>query len=271
MKIKVLIISFIAVISSFLQEACSQVPDLPEVPQPALTKELAPAERFMEGVTFYGSGNYEAALEVWTSLRQTGYRSAQLDYNIGNAYFKMNNIPGAILFWERARLLKPGDDNIRYNLQIANTLVVDRFEEIPLLFFIEWYDYLALLFSSNAWARISIISFIMLLLLLSLYFYSSKYRLKLAGFWLAVLFLVISASSLALASRNKHLVYDSRKAIIYTPIVNGKSSPDDSGTDLFLLHEGTKVSVEDKVGEWYEIKLSDGNKGWIPANSLEII
>ena len=107
--------------------------------------------------------------------------------------------------------------------------------------------------------------------ILSLYIYSSKYKLKVIGFWLALILLLISLSSLAFSSRNKSLVFDSHKAIIFSPLVNGKSSPDNSGTDLFVLHEGTKVTIEDEVGEWFEIRLSDGNKGWVPVNSLEII
>jgi SH3-like domain-containing protein len=91
------------------------------------------------------------------------------------------------------------------------------------------------------------------------------------GFWLALLLLITSLFSIAFSFRNKSLIHDSRKAIIFNPLVNGKSSPDNSGTDLFILHEGTKVTVEDEVGEWFEIRLSDGNKGWIPSNSLEII
>ena len=67
------------------------------------------------------------------------------------------------------------------------------------------------------------------------------------------------------------MVHDSHKAIIYNPVVSGKSSPDNSGTDLFVLHEGTKVSIEDEVGEWLKIRLSDGNVGWVPINSLNII
>jgi SH3-like domain-containing protein len=81
----------------------------------------------------------------------------------------------------------------------------------------------------------------------------------------------VSVLSLSLTLRNKSLVYDSHKAIIFAPSVNGKSSPDNSGTDLFILHEGSKVSIEDEVGGWYEIKLSDGNKGWVPSDCLSII
>ena len=91
------------------------------------------------------------------------------------------------------------------------------------------------------------------------------------GFWLGILFVILSFASYAFAQRNKSLVYDSHKAIISSPIVSGKSSPDKSGNDLFVLHEGTKVTIEDEVGEWYEIRLSDGNKGWVPLNSLIII
>jgi tetratricopeptide (TPR) repeat protein len=231
----------------------------------------AKGEKFKQGADYFSAGNYDKALEVWNELYKTGYRSAELEYNIGNAYFKMNNIPGAILFYERASLLKPAEEDINYNLQIARTLVLDRFEEIPELFFVRWYNFTALVLSSNRWARISLVSFILSLIFLSIYFYSSKYRLKVLGFWLALILLIVSLASLAFTLRNKKLVYDSQKAVIFSPVVNGKSSPDSSGTDLFLLHEGTKVSVEDEVGEWFEIRLSYGNKGWIPANSLEII
>lgn len=238
--------------------------------QEAFTQEDT-GDKFRQGNENFSSGNFDKALEKWLDLYNTGFRSAELEYNIGNAYFKLNNIPGAILFYERASLLKPADEDINYNLQIARTLSVDRFDEIPELFFVRWYNFMALLLSSNLWARISISSFILFLLLLSLYFYTSKYKLKVLGFWLALLLLIVSSTSLMFSARNKNLVYNSRKAIIFNPLVNGKSSPDNSGTDLFLLHEGTKVTVEDKVGEWYEVRLSDGNKGWIPASSLEII
>ena len=233
--------------------------------------QVSREEKFKKGTEYFTAGNYKDALAQWVDIYNAGYRSAELDYNIGNAYFKLNNIPGAILFYERAYLLKPADEDITYNLNIARTLVVDRFEEIPELFFVKWYNILSLILPADAWAKISIITFVLCFLMLSVYFYSSVYRYKVIGFWMAVLLFLISATSLALAARNKSLVHDSHKAIIYTPSVNGKSSPDSSGTDLFILHEGTKVTIEDEVSDWYEIRLSDGNKGWIPANTLEII
>jgi len=228
-------------------------------------------DKFYQGVTYFTAGSYKEALQVWTDIYNTGYRSANLDYNIGNAYLKLNNIPSAILFYERAYLLKPADENINYNLQVARTLIVDRFQEIPELFFVKWYNFISIFLSTNSWAKISITSFFLFLLFLSLYIYSYRYRQKVVGFWLAVFFITLSSAALAFTVRNKSLVYDSHKAIISSPLVSGKSSPDKSGNDLFVLHEGTKVTVEDEVGEWYEIRLSDGNKGWVPLNSIIII
>jgi tetratricopeptide (TPR) repeat protein len=236
----------------------------------AMSQESGKA-KFDRGVQLYSSGNYQEAADVWSEIYATGYNSASLDYNIANAYFKLQNIPKAILFYERAYLLDPTNEDINYNLQIARTLIVDRFQEIPELFFVRWYNLLSLLLSSNTWAYIGLASFVLCLAFLSLYIYSSKYLYKVSGFWIAIFMLVMTISSLTLSLRNKHLVYDSHKAVIFSPVVSGKSSPDPSGTDLFVLHEGTKVSVEDEVGEWFEIRLSDGNKGWVPSNTLEII
>ncbi len=228
-------------------------------------------DKFYQGVTYFTAGSYKEALQSWTEIYNTGYRSANLDYNIGNAYFKLNNIPSAILFYERAYRLNPANEDINYNLQIARTLNVDRFQEIPELFFVKWYNFVSLFLSTNSWAKISITSFILFLLLLSLYIYSPRHKYKIIGFWLAIFFIFLSLTSLAFTIHNKSLVYDSHKAIISSPMVNGKSSPDKSGNDLFVLHEGTKVTVEDEVGEWLEIRLSDGNKGWVPLNCLIII
>jgi hypothetical protein len=223
---------------------------------------------FAKASELYSAGDFKGAHDIWISLYNSGLRSASLNYNIGNACFKMNDIPGAILFYERALLLKPGDEDINYNLGIARTLVVDKFAEIPEVFFVTWFNFISLSFSTNIWALISIAAFIMALSFISVYFYTSRYMLKITGFWLAVFLIVVSILSLTFSVRNKNLVYHNTHAVIFSPAVNGKSSPDQSGKDLFVLHEGTKVSVEDEVGEWYEIRLSDGNKGWVPANSM---
>lgn len=242
---------------------------LPAISQPVLQDDKEAV--FAKGVEFYTAADYESALNEWLSIYQMGYNSVELCYNIGNAYFKLNNTPGSILFYERAALRDPANEDVNYNLQIAKTLVVDRFEEIPELFFIRWYNLFVLILKSNTWAIISIVSFVICLAFLSLYFFTSNYKAKVAGFWIAVVMFLISVVSLSCSIRSKDLVYNSESAIIFSPQVRGKSSPDNSGTDLFILHEGTKVDITDKVGEWLEIRLSDGNKGWVPVSSLEVI
>jgi tetratricopeptide (TPR) repeat protein len=234
--------------------------------------EVKPQETtgsFKSGNELYSAGKYQEALDTWMTLYNSGYLSPELDYNIGNAYFKLTNIPASILFYERALLLKPADEDISYNLQIAKTLAVDKFKEIPELFFVTWFNFISLSLSSNTWAVSGLASFILFLLMLSLYFYSKNYRFKVTGFWVALVMLFLSLFFISFSARNNSLVFKSDKAIIMAPQINGKSSPDQSGTDLFLLHEGTKVTVGEQVGEWYEIRLSDGNKGWVPSNSLE--
>lgn len=229
------------------------------------------AAKFNKGIEEYTADNFNGALEAWLDMYNAGYRSASLNYNIGNAYFKLQDIPGAILFYERAYLLNPADENINYNLEIARSLTVDRFQEIPELIFVKWFNFISLLLHGNTWGIISLASFVLCLLFLSLYIYSSQYMSKVAGFWLAIFMLVISIATISFSWQNQTLVNDSHKAIIMNPLVSGKSSPDSSGTDLFVIHEGTKVTIGDEVGGWFEIRLSDGNKGWVPAGSLNKI
>lgn len=228
-------------------------------------------DKFSQGVEAYSAGNYKEALQYWIDIYNSGLRSATLNYNIGNAYFKLGEIPNAILFYERAYLLKPLDENINYNLGIAKSMTVDRFNEIPELFLLRWFNFISLILHGNTWSIISITSFIFSLIFISLYIYTSKYRIKVAGFWIGTGLFLISILTISFSWQNRTLVYDSHKGIISTPLVSGKSSPDASGTDLFVLHEGTKVTVGEELGDWYEITLSDGNKGWIPSGSLNII
>ena len=142
MNLKKLYILFLIILSCFVQTGFSQNTN---------------KDKFYQGVTYFTAGSYKESLQAWTEIYNTGYRSANLDYNIGNAYFKLNNVPFAILFYERAYLLKPADEDINYNLQIARTLIVDRFQEIPELFFIKWYNFVSLFLSTNSWAKISLV------------------------------------------------------------------------------------------------------------------
>ncbi|MEA3318202.1 MAG: SH3 domain-containing protein, partial [Bacteroidota bacterium] len=167
--------------------------------------------------------------------------------------------------------LDPGNDDIQYNLQIANKLVVDKIEVLPEFILKTWLRKFTNLFSSNFWAVVSISSFILMLIFFAAYFFTSKINIKKLSFWFGILLFSISTFAFISSLKQQKNIITNNSAIIFTPSVTTKSSPDDSGTDLFLVHEGTKVNINDKVGEWIEIKLSDGNKGWVKIEDVRFI
>ncbi|MBI4648648.1 MAG: tetratricopeptide repeat protein [Bacteroidia bacterium] len=220
---------------------------------------------------YYSKVNYEKAIEIYNKIVSLDFESSAIYYNLGNAYFKSNKIPQAILNYERAKLLNPKDEDILFNLELANKYVVDKINVLPEIFFITWYRNFINMFPSDKWATASLIAFIAFLLLLSLYFYSGKIILKKLGFWFGVLFLAFSLIALFFAYKQKQFSETRNTAIVFSDSVTVKSSPDESGTDLFVIHAGLKVKVEDKVGDWVEIKLTDGNTGWVKEIDVEII
>lgn len=230
-----------------------------------------PDDIYADGIKYYSEGSYDQALTIWTGLVDSGYISPDLYYNIGNAAFKTGKIPVSVLYYEKALLQRPFDEDIRYNLEIARSFVVDKFETIPELFISRWFRMVSLLFSSNGWAVISLVAFSVTLAIILIYLFSLSVTVKKLSFLLAAITLLISLSSMAFSFQNRSVTVKNRDAIIFSPAVTGKSSPDLSGKDLFVLHEGTKVKVEDEVAGWYEIRLSDGNVGWIPASDAEKI
>jgi tetratricopeptide (TPR) repeat protein len=200
-----------------------------------------------------------------------GYASAKLYFNLGNAYYKHGNIPKAILNYERAKLLDPNDDDISFNIELCNQFIVDQIEPLPRPFFVQWYWVIVNINSADEWAVISLIAFVLLLLVALAYFFSPSSVLKKVSFSFGVLFLVVCLSTLGFASQQKKKILQHRSAIIFTPTVTVKGSPDESGTALFVIHEGLKVDVLETVGLWYKIRLIDGNIGWVKKDVLELI
>jgi len=222
-----------------------------------------------QGNAYYMEEEYEKAVEVYESVLDSGYASSELYFNLGNAYYKSHDITMALVNYERAHILDPKDEEILHNLRLAREFVVDRIEVLPEFFLLTWFRGFVKTMDSDHWALISIASFIGALGLMLLYVFSLRVNLKKTSFWLAVFLLFISISSLVFAAEHKRMVTKHNLAIILTPSVTIKSSPDErSGTDLFLLHEGTRVRVEDELGEWCEVVLTDGNRGWLKESDL---
>jgi uncharacterized membrane protein YhdT len=154
---------------------------------------------------------------------------------------------------------------------MANRLTVDRIEKLPEFFLDVWIRNCMNWFSSNHWAIMSINAFVLALIFISIYLYTRKYGVKKFSFWLGLIFILIPILALIFAYQQKKKIIVKDTAIVMSPSVTVKSSPDVSGTDLFVIHEGTKVWLQDKVGEWKEIKLSDGSKGWLRTEDIEEI
>lgn len=222
-------------------------------------------------VYYYSNNNFEKAISVYEGILSDGYESAELYYNLGNAYYKSNKIPYAILNYERAVKIDSKNEDFLFNLQLANTHVVDKIETLPTFFLTSWWSELLMQLSSNQWAVISMAAFVLALLGFIVFFLSQIMWARQLSFWLGVLLLFSSLFAFSFSRKHYLISQNEPDAIILTPSIVVKSSPSDSGTDLFLIHEGLKVTVTDKMGEWREIRLSDGNEGWIKETDLVLI
>ncbi len=219
----------------------------------------------------YTDGLYTNALELYKQVLKDGYESPDLYYNIGNVYYKMNDFTSAILFYERAKKLNPGNEDIEYNLKVANSKIADKIEPIPDLFYRRWYASLTRQFSADTWAKAGIIGFILTLIFATLYMISRILFIRKLGFWLGIILFFLSVFSFLFAYHNFRNVKNQTEAIIFAPTVTIKSSPDDKSIDLFVLHEGTKVQLLDQIGNWFEIKIANGSIGWLSSSSVERI
>jgi tetratricopeptide (TPR) repeat protein len=230
-----------------------------------------PGQRMKEAEDLYQKGDYFNAAELYKSLYKEGYRSDNLLFNTGNACFKAADYGNAILYYERAALLDPASEDINYNLQIARTKITDRFDEIPELFFIRWFDFLSLLKSTNQWATIAIVLFILAMAFIILFLFAPAGRYKYPSFWSGVAAVILSGITLIFAIRSNSLVNHNKEGIVICSEVVGKSSPGDTGKDLFVIHAGAKVVILQRLGDFSEIVLPDGNKGWTSAKCIEKI
>ncbi len=224
-----------------------------------------------EANDFYQKGEFEAAIQSYESVLETHIEAPEIYFNLANAYYKTGHIASAILNYERALLLSPEDQDIKYNLELAQNHIVDKLEVLPEFFVTSWFSTIWNSLPANTWAYFSIGFFILFLTLFSLYLYSKLNRVKKLGFFLSILCLLSSFIFYNFASKMHKQLTHREYAIIFNPSVTVKGSPSESGTQLFLLHEGTKVKVIEELGDWCNIKISDGNQGWVKKEVIQII
>lgn len=219
----------------------------------------------------YVNGNYQEAIKVYESLLKHG-ESAELYYNLGNAYYRTENITRAVLNYERALLLSPGDGDIRFNLQIARSKTIDKIVPESEMFFVTWYRSLVNIMSVDGWGRMALVSLALVIVLFLVYLFSARVWVQKVGFFGGGILLVVFVFSNFFAWQQRQQLLNREGAIVVAPSVTVKSTPAQNGTDLFILHEGTKVVITDgSMKSWREIRLADGKKGWIESKKIELI
>ena len=217
---------------------------------------------------YYTTEDYQQAISNYEQILTSGHESAKLHFNLGNAYYKTGNINQAVLNFERAKLLAPNDENIDFNLKLANQFVVTSIEPLPLPFFLRWRTTVINLYSSDTWSYISIASFIAFLVLIGLFVFSRIVMVRRISFLTGIFIFIFSAFTFSFASKQKKKIVERNHAIVFCPRVTVKSAPAQTGTDLFLIYEGLKVQITDSIDSWKEIKLADGNEGWLQDSCI---
>lgn len=220
---------------------------------------------------YYTNSQYDNAVNMYKKALSKGYDSGLLYYNLANAYYKQNKITDAILNYERAKLFIPNNKDLKFNLEMANRSITDKIEAVPEFFLVTWWKVFIGIFTSDTWSLISMVSFVLLLSSIFIFFFTRSYTLKKLSFWFGAIFIFLTFSTFIFAGKTKESITKYNTAIVFEPVINVKSSPGDIGTELFVIHEGTKVEITQSSGDWIEIKLANGNKGWIKNDLVEMI
>ena len=224
-----------------------------------------------DGDNEYSRGNYQQAIRDYEELlKQT--KSADLYYNLGNAYYRTDNITRAVLAYERALLLSPGDDDIRFNLQMARSKTIDKITPRSEMFFVTWYRALVNITSVDGWADIAVVSMIAALILALVYLFASRMLFRKIGFFGGVAMLTLFLLCNLFAWHQHAILTERTGAIIVSSSATLKATPTQQAKDNGVLHEGTRVDIiDDTMRDWKCVRLADGREGWLQSNKIEKI
>ncbi len=221
--------------------------------------------------TQYDSAHYQTTIDAYEQVLNAYGANPALYYNLGGTYYKMKNYPKAILNYERCLLFDPSNTDAASNLELAQMQCVDKIEAIEPIIFVTWSNAIRDWFSCDTWGWMAIITFLLFLGGCGLYFFGRKTFLRKSGFYGGLICVVLCFIFNFYAGQQQDRIQQRDYAIVMTPSVIVRSSPAESGTQLFTIHEGLKVKVRSTLSGWSEIELSDGNVGWMPSEGLEVI
>ncbi len=227
--------------------------------------------KFKEANNAYEKGKYEVAISAYQTLLNSGIEGFNLHFNLGNSFYKIKEYPLAILHYEKALKIEPSNEDVKNNLKLAYAKTTDKIEPAKELVINRWYSEIINLNNANQWAIYSTLLLFLALLLGLLYLFGGNSIFKRVGFFSGILLLILSFIFITLAFQQNTYQATAKSGIIFTPTVSIKSAPGESGTILFVLHEGTKVQLLETSNEWLNISLPNGNKGWIKSEDLREI
>jgi tetratricopeptide (TPR) repeat protein len=236
----------------------------------ALPLHAESAGRLYEiGTDAYKAKNYQQAIGAYQKLISDGYRNAAVYYNLGNSFYKTDQISLAILNYERALRLAPSDEDTRFNLKLANLKTVDRISAVPQLYIVsKWQNFVSIQ-SSKSWAIFSVACVWLALVAFALYLFMSNIRRL--GFFSGIVLLFFALLFSCLSYTQSQAESGAGQAILTAANTYIKSAPDTSSTDLFMIHEGIKLNILDRVGNWSKVRLADGKVGWVEHGTFSVI
>lgn len=221
--------------------------------------------------TAYSKGEYTKAAKFYETVLSSGQEASEVYFNLGNAYYKSNNIALAILNYERAIKLEPDNEDFNFNLKLANQKIEDKIDEAPQMFLTQWKNGVVSLMTEKSWSQLCIVLVFFSLALFALFIAVQQRALKQLGFFGGVTLAILCISTFFIAKHKCNLTRNGNEAVIIAPSITVTGSPNEKGTKLFILHEGTKVKVTQEDTDWAEIKIANGNTGWIKNSQLERI
>jgi tetratricopeptide (TPR) repeat protein len=223
------------------------------------------------GNNAYQNGQWHNAIDCYAKIDSSGYQSADLYYNLGNSFFKSGDKAHALLWYERALRLSPNNEDIEHNIAFVNLQIIDKMDILPPIFIVTWWNEISGLFTSNGWAILSIVCAFAAVIALLLFLLGSPAFLRSIGTIFLSISLIIGIFAAIFAAREKTRYSRHPEAIVMEKVVSAQSAPTNNGKELFVIHEGLKVSIIDYSGSYFEIRLPGGEKGWILGEMVEVI
>ena len=228
-----------------------------------------------EAEAAYRQNSFAESIKLYESEigknKQIKKESPELYYNLGNAYFRDNQIAKAILNYERALLLDPGDSDIRHNLRFAKTRIEDKIDSADSFFINQWIRSIQNLYTANRWAMIGIVLFLILIIAVGSYVISTQITVRKISFYSGIVLLALVIIANAFAFKQKNKIVNRSTGIVMSASVSIHTSPDAHSQELFRLHEGSKVRIKREEGNWFEIVIANGSVGWLQKKNIEKI